>query len=184
MTIIETAEATAAPILEFGRAWMVAPTTAARAVELGLAASGRFGFWANGRAGVLGDVDRHVATAAIGFMAPSAVRDHWQGRPDSLSAWDAALAWFDCATVWGRDALTPMPEEQVRRLADLARKVVDGADLSIGTLFAGSVLIPLPGDAAGDDHQSEPAPGATRRSAPGGVPCGWSRAPRHNHVDR
>lgn len=150
LTTIEVAEATARPILEFGRGWMVAPATAARAAELGLAGSGRFGFWVNGRAGVLGDVDRHVATAAIGFMAPSAVRDHWQARPDSLSAWDAALAWFECAAAWGRDALMPMPQDRVRLLADLARKVIDGADLSVGTLFAGSALIPLAGDAAGD----------------------------------
>ena len=129
---------------------MVAPSTAAKAAEIGLADAGRFGFWVNGRAGVLGDVDRHVATAAIGFMAPSAVRDCWDARPDALSAWDAATAWFECGATWGRETLATMPEPQVRRLADLARKVIDGADLSIGMLFAGSALIPLPGDAAGD----------------------------------
>lgn len=150
MTTIEVTEAVAKPILEFGRGWMVAPTTAARAAELGLADAGRFGFWVSGRAGVLGDVDPRVAAAAIGFMAPDAVRACWQARPDSLSPWDAALAWFDSAAVWGRTALATMPDEKVRRLADLARKVIDHADLSIGTLFAGSTLIPLPGDPAGD----------------------------------
>lgn len=150
MTAAEVAEATAKPILEFGRGWMVAPTTAAKSAELGLAEAGRFGFWVNGRAGVLGDVDRHIATAAIGFMAPAAVRTYWEARPDDLAAWDAALAWFDCGATWGREALATLPEVDVRRLADLARKVIDNADLSIGALFAGSALIPLPGDAAGD----------------------------------
>lgn len=150
MSTIEVAEATARPILEFGRGWMISPATAARGAELGLAASGRMGFWVNGRAGVLGDVDPHIAAAAIGFMAPGAVRAHWESRPTSLSAWDAALAWFDCAATWGSEALASMPEAQVRRLADLARQVIDGADLSIGALFAGSGLVPLPGDAAGD----------------------------------
>lgn len=150
MSAVEVAEATARPILEFGRAWMVHPATAERADELGLLSSGRFGFWTNGRAGVLGDVDRHVATAAIGFMAPATVRTHWEARPDSLSAWQAALEWFDAAARWGRQALDSMPQDRVRRLADLARQIVDGADLSIGALFAGSALIPLPGDAAGD----------------------------------
>jgi len=150
MTTIDVAQATGKPILEFGRAWMVSPATATRAAELELVASGRFGFWVSGRAGVLGDVDPAVAASALGFMAPSAVREYWRVRPASLSAWDAALAWFDCAATWGRNALTVMPEADVRRLADLARKVIDHADLSIGTLFAGSTLIPLPGDAAGD----------------------------------
>lgn len=150
MTTTEVAEATAKPILEFGRAWMMAPGTAERAAALGLADLGRFGFWANGRAGVLGEVDRHVATAALGFMAPAAVAHYWNGRPAELSAWDAAIAWFDCAAVWGRAAFAAMPDERVTRLAELSRKVIDNADLSFGALFAGSALIPLPGDAAGD----------------------------------
>lgn len=150
MTSIAVTEATGKPILEIGRAFMMDPATAARAAELGLAESGRFGFWLNGRAGVLGDVDRHIVTAAIGFMAPSAVRGHWESRPANLTAWEAALAWFDCAARWGRENLTTVPESQLRRLADLTRTVVDGADLSVGALFAGSALIPPPGDAAGD----------------------------------
>jgi hypothetical protein len=150
MTTIEVAETTGKPILEFGRWWMVAPTTAVRAAQLGLADAGRFGFWVNGRAGVLGEVDSAVAAAAIGFMAPQAVHDYWHARRSSLSAWDTALAWFDCAAAWGREALEPMADDDVRRLADLARKVIDQADLSIGTLFAGSARIPTPGDAAGD----------------------------------
>lgn len=149
MTTIDVAEATAKPILEIGRAWMVSPTTAARAGELGLAEAGRFGFWVNGRAGVLGDVDPAVAASAIGFMAPDAVRTYWSARPETLSAWDAALAWFDCGAVWARDALSAMTPEQLRRLADLSRTVIDHADGSIGALFAGSARIPVPEDAAG-----------------------------------
>jgi len=129
---------------------MLAPGTAAKAGELGLTESGRFGFWVNGRAGVLGEVDRHIATAAIGFMAPAAVGHHWEARPASLSAWDAALAWFDCGAVWGREIFAAMPEAKVQRLADLSRQLINGADLSIGSLFAGSALIPLPGDPGAD----------------------------------
>lgn len=148
MTTLQLAEATGKPILEFGRAWMVDSATRDKAKELGL--GGQFGFWVNGRAGVLGEVDAAVVTAAIGFMAPSAVRGYWQARPDGLSAWDVALEWFGVAAAWGRTALAPVSEERVARLASLARKVVDGCDLSTGTLFAGSTLIPLPGDPAGD----------------------------------
>ena len=81
MTTIDVAQATGKPILEFGRAWMVSPATATRAAELELVASGRFGFWVSGRAGVLGDVDPSVAASALGFMAPSAVREYWSVRP-------------------------------------------------------------------------------------------------------
>ncbi len=150
MTTIDVANATAQPILQFGRAWMMAPSTGAKAADLGLAEAGRFGFWVSGRAGVLGEVDPQVAAAAIGFMAPDAVRDYWYARPDTLSAWDAALAWFDCAASWGREVLAAMPDAQVQRLADLSRKVIDNADASTSMLFAGSKLVPLPGDAAGD----------------------------------
>lgn len=150
LTAVDVAEQTAKPILEFGRAWMMSPGTAAKAAELGLVEAGRFGFWANGRAGVLGDVDASIAAAAIGFMDPDAVRGYWSARSADLSAWDAALAWFGCAADWGREVLAAMPEERVRSLADLSRSVIDDADPSIGALFAGSKNIPLPGDAAGD----------------------------------
>jgi len=150
MSARDVADATAKPIHVFGRGFMTSPGTAAKASELGLAESGMFGFWANGRAGVLGDVDRHVAAAAIGFMAPGEVGRYWEARPEGLSAWDVAVAWFDCAATWGRETMASMPEDRVQRLADLSRQVINGADLSTGALFAGSVLIPLPGDAAGD----------------------------------
>lgn len=150
MTTIEAALASATPIHVFGRGFMTWPKTAERSAELGLADAGMFGFWANGRAGVLGDVDATVAAAGIGFMAPAETARYWAARPAELSPWDAALAWFDCAARFGRETLAPMPEERIRRMSDLARKVIDGAGPSMGALFAGSTLIPLPGDAAGD----------------------------------
>lgn len=150
LTTIETADATGKPILEYGRAWMMDPGTAAKAAELGLVEVGRFGFWANGRAGVLGEVDASVAAAAIGFMAPDAVARYWGARREGLSAWDCALAWFGCAAEWGKGALAAMPGERVARLNDLARAVVDAGDRSFGALFAGSALIPMTGDPAAD----------------------------------
>ncbi|MEM7091525.1 MAG: hypothetical protein AAF567_00875 [Actinomycetota bacterium] len=150
LTTTEAAEQTGKPILEYGRSWMMAPGTIERGTELGLMQLGMFGFWVNGRAGVLGDVDASLAASAIGFMAPEQVGTYWEGRSDELSAWDASLAWFEAAAEWGRATLASMPEDRVRRLADLARTLIDGADASIGALFTGSKLIPLPGDAAGD----------------------------------
>lgn len=149
LTPLQAAQQTAKPILEFGRAWMVDASTAAKARELGLADLGRFGFWVSGRAGVLGDVDSKIAAAAIGFMDPAEVDRYWQGRPAGLSAWQAALEWFGVGAEWGRTSLAAMDETRVRRLADLTQRVVEGADPSVGALFAGSTLIPLPSDAAG-----------------------------------
>lgn len=141
---------TGRPILEYGRAWMMDPATAATAKELGLTESGLFGFWVNGRAGVLGDVDATIAAAAIGFMAPGAVRAHWEARPDELSAWDAALAWFGRAADWGQRTLAGLGGAQVERLNELSRVAIDAADVSTGALFAGSARIPMTGDAAAD----------------------------------
>ncbi len=150
LSTIETAEATAKPILEFGRAWMMDPATAATASELGLVEVGRFGFWANGRAGVLGEVDASVAAAAIGFMAPAAVARYWSARREGLGAWDCALAWFGCAASWGSTTMASMPTDQVQRLNELARAIIDSADPSFGALFAGSALIPMTGDPGAD----------------------------------
>ena len=119
--------------------------------SLVLADAGRFGFWVNGRAGVLGEVDSAVAAAAIGFMAPHAVHDYWQRSP-RVRFRPGTQPWHGLAAPpHGVERhLSPWPTSDVRRLADLARKVIDQADLSIGTLFAGSARIPTPGDAAGD----------------------------------
>ncbi len=147
MTPLEIVDATAKPILELGRAWMLAPATAERATELGLELP--FGFWVNGRAGVLGDVGPDVAAAAIGFMYPPLVHHYWLGRPAALSAGAVARAYAEAAAAWGREALAAVPEADLVEVTGLARRVADAAQPSVGALFAGWRALEPPADPAG-----------------------------------
>jgi len=138
---------TAIPILEFGRAWMLAPETGRRALELGL--DGGLGFWANGRAGVVGEADADVAAAAIGFMAPAMVRHHWNHRDTGHSRSEITREYARVAVRFGRVALADLPELDLIRLTDLCNAVAEAALPSCGVLFAGWRRLPQPDDPAG-----------------------------------
>ena len=138
---------TATPILEIGRAWMSAPSTAARAEELGFAPG--FGLWVHGRAGAMGEVNAEAAAAAIGFMAPARVRELWATRPDGLRAVECAAQYADAAAAWGRDALGGVESARLERLTELATRVAVAADASTGALFAAWRGMGLPADPAG-----------------------------------
>jgi hypothetical protein len=146
LSATEIAAATAQPVLEFTRGWLLSPETAKRGAELGLL-PGR-GFWVCGRAGVLGDTDADVVTAAVGFMHPDRLRPFWETRPDGLGAHDLAAAYAECCFEWARTALSGVPEADLRRLTVLVRRVVDGALPQTGALFAGWRAMPAPADAA------------------------------------
>ncbi|MGI9597884.1 MAG: SCO6745 family protein [Acidimicrobiales bacterium] len=139
---------TAVPILEYGRAWMMTPAVAERAAELELVRG--FGFWVNGRAGVLGDVDADVAAAAIGFMAPDSVRELWGVRKAGTTPSEVAEAYADVAAGWGRETLSAIDPSDLVRLTELCDKIADAALPSCGTLFAGWRSLDRPGDPAGD----------------------------------
>ncbi len=147
MTPLEIVDATARPILELGRGWMLAPSTGDRAVELGLELP--FGFWVNGRAGAMGEVEPDVVASAIGFMYPPLARQYWTSRPAGLSARAAAEAYADAAAVWGRGVLAGMAADDLSELAALARKVADAALPSTGAIFAGWRSLAGPTDPAG-----------------------------------
>lgn len=147
MTPLEVVDATARPILELGRGWMLAPSTGERARDLGLELP--FGFWVNGRAGALGDVGPDVAAAAIGFMYPPLVHQYWSARPAALRPIDAAVAYAEAAAHWGRPVLAALPDADLVELTTLARKVADAALPSVGALFAGWRALPAPDDPAG-----------------------------------
>src|SRR3954454_21469134 len=132
---VAIADTLAQPVLEFTRGWLLSKETATRGDELGLL-PGR-GFWVCGRAGVLGDTDADVVTAAVGFMHPARLRPFWESRPDHLGAHDASAEYAQCCFTWARGALAAVPEADLRRLNDLVRRVVDGALPQTGALFAG-----------------------------------------------
>jgi hypothetical protein len=146
-TALQAADRTSIPILEFGRAWMLAPSTSDQADDLGL--DGLFGFWVNGRAGVIGDVDSDIAAAAIAIGSPSFVRRYWEHRPDTMSSLDCSVAYAETAAQWGREQLDGIDTARLERLDELTKKVVMAADASVGMLFAGWRALPHPHDLAG-----------------------------------
>ncbi|MGF1598830.1 MAG: hypothetical protein ACFCVK_18190 [Acidimicrobiales bacterium] len=147
MTTTATIDATAVPILEIGRAWMTSPHTAAAGEALGLHG---FGFWVNGRAGVLGPVDADIAAAALGFMHPATVRAHWEGRPPELTPAAASAAYAGAAATWGRRSLAGIEEGDLADLVTLTRTVAEAAQPSVGALFAGWRALSRPDDPAGE----------------------------------
>ncbi len=145
--MMDVVERTAVPILEIGRAWMSAPATGQRAVDLGFAPG--FGLWVNGRAGAMGEVEPMVAAAAIGFMAPGRVAELWAARPAGLSAAGCATHYAEAAASWGREALASVDAGRLQRTTELARRIAGAADPSTGALFAGWRAVPLPDEPAG-----------------------------------
>lgn len=141
----ELAATLAQPVLEFTRGWLLSKETAKRGTELGLL-PGR-GFWVCGRAGVLGDTDADVVTAAVGFMHPDRLRPFWESRPDGLDAHRCAAEYAACCFAWARGALGEVPEADLRRLTVLVRTVVGAALPQTGALFAGWRAMPEPDDA-------------------------------------
>ncbi len=141
------ADCVAIPLLEFGRAWIMADSTSARAGSLGFEPP--FGFWVNGRAGVIGSADASVAASAIGFMAPDMVRHFWDNRPDRVSAPNAALAYAEAAATWGRQVLADWSTTDLDRLSALCDQVAAAANPTIGVIFAGWRSLTGPTDPAG-----------------------------------
>ncbi len=134
-------------ILEFGRGWMLDPATTERANELGL--DGAFGFWVNGRAGVLGNAESDLAASAIGFMHHDLVRQFWEGRPTTMSALAAADLYAEAAATWGREKLTDISAARLTRLNELNRRIADSVVPSMGALFTGWRALSPPTDPAG-----------------------------------
>ncbi len=134
-------------ILEFGRGWMLDPATIERANELGL--DGAFGFWVNGRAGVLGNAESDLAASAIGFMHHDLVRQYWEGRPTTMSALAAADLYAEAAATWGRVKLAGVSSDHLVRLNELNHRIANAVVPSMGALFTGWKALTPPTDPAG-----------------------------------
>ncbi len=142
------ASAVAVPIVEIGRAWMVADQTLARGAELGMTEP--LSFWVHGRAGVLGDVDADVAAAGIAFMASTRVRELWEGNaPAGLTPRERAAEYAAAAGRWADETFADVETAALERVTELSAHVALAADPSLGTLFAGWRRIELPPTPAG-----------------------------------
>jgi hypothetical protein len=144
LTAADLVDRTAQPVLQITRGWLLSSATAKRGDELGLL-PGR-GFWVNGRAGVLGDVDADVAAAGVGFMHPDRLRPFWETRPKGHTSRELAAEYAACCADWGRGTLGPLGEDTLVRLTDMVRRVVNAALPTSGAIFAGWRAMPVPDD--------------------------------------
>jgi hypothetical protein len=127
-----------------GGRFMLHPDTAALGQANGF--ENPFAFYFLGRGGVLGDVDADVVASAFGFFGPSMVRTMWGLGSEVMGPRQAARLFTQACHAWGRAHLDGVAG--LDRLADLGEKVIEAADPTGLTLFAGWRAEPLPDDAA------------------------------------
>jgi hypothetical protein len=95
-----------------------------------------------GRGGVLGDDTRpDTVAAAIGVIAPDAVRAGWEAARKVGPGEVAASRLAECAR-WGDERLSHLPD--LVRLVSLAERVVISADAVGMPLFAATRSMPVP----------------------------------------
>lgn len=121
-----------ATVCELGRtiydtagAFMLAESTAAKAKDLGFTEP--LQLYLAGRLGPLGDTTPEVAAAAHGFLAPAAAAEAWPAVAKVCSREKATRVFAESCAEYGESRLTSVPEEQARRLSELAARVVDNA---------------------------------------------------------
>jgi len=133
------AATTSAPLREIDRGWTTCPKTLRRARLLELSG---WAYYVAGRGGVLGDEARpDTVAAALGLVAPEAVRAGWEAARAVGPAEVAAARLAECAR-WGDERLAGVP--QVATLVALAERVVVSADAVGLPLFAASRAMPVP----------------------------------------
>ncbi len=133
LTAEETVRAADKILHDVGSVWMLHPDTQARGAEHGYPK--HLAFYFAGRGGVLGDVDAGVVTAAMGWWHPGLVRLMWDRGIAVASAREGARRYAQACADWADDHLTGFAPAD--RLADLAEKVVAGAEEAGLPLFAG-----------------------------------------------
>jgi len=139
-----TAAATRAAVHELGGAFAEDPKTLRQARQLGLTG---WSFYVAGRGGALGDVRPDTVAAALGFIAPDAVRDGWETARRIIPPSEVAEHHLAECCRWGRERLDVF--HGVDRLVDLAVRVVLAADPAGLTLFAAWRTMPMPEDGPG-----------------------------------
>jgi hypothetical protein len=135
----QCAAAAKAAVLELDTAWSTAPKTLRRARVLELSG---WAFAIAGRGGALGsDCRPETVAAALGFVAPDAVRAGWEAAGKVGPADVAAGRLAECAR-WGDEHLAACIG--LPRLVSLAERVVSAADPSALPLFAAWRAMPMP----------------------------------------
>jgi hypothetical protein len=140
----QTAATARAAVHELGGAFAEDPKTLRRARQLGLTG---WSFYVAGRGGALGDVRPDTVAAALGFIAPEAVRDGWDTARRVMPPSQVAAQHLAECCRWGRERLDLFPA--VDRLVELAERVVLAADPAGLPLFAAWRSMPMPEDGPG-----------------------------------
>jgi hypothetical protein len=125
--------ATAEPIHSIGSTIYLSPETFGRATGWGWA--NPFAFYFAGRGGVLGSTDPDVVAAAMGYFNPEVVSSLYPEGIATTGPQGAADRMLEATAAWGRDHLDGV--EGLASFVGLADRLVDGADGSGLTLFAG-----------------------------------------------
>ncbi|HEY3008126.1 MAG TPA: hypothetical protein VGJ63_08710 [Micromonosporaceae bacterium] len=141
MTPEQAAEATKAAVQELGGAFGESPRTLRRARLMGLSG---WAFHVAGRGGALGDVRPDTVAAALGLIAPAAVREGWEAaRRVTTPAGVAAQNLAECCR-WGIENFSQF--HMVGRLVELTERIVVAADAAGMPLFAAWRAMPVPDD--------------------------------------
>ena len=133
---------TRAAVVGVGGRFMIAPQMAAAAERLGLRSHV---LYIRGRVAPVGELTPEAARAVLAIMPAGLVARAFE-RTSHVSAADAAKACAEACADWGRDHLAPLPAEDLERLAMLAEKVLDAAELSALPLAAGWRAVARPSD--------------------------------------
>ncbi len=102
----------------------------------------RRAFYFGARAGVLGPVDADVVVAVCGFFAPALVRRAWDSALSAASPGELVAVDVGLCVAWARRHLASL--SGIDRLAELAGRVVDAAEVSGRPLFAAWRALPDP----------------------------------------
>lgn len=145
MTPEELVSATASKINSLGAIYYFHPDTIARGKEtLGLDG---MRFYLFGRAGVLGDVEAPVVTAAFGYFAPPIVEKLWNSSKETVDPREAARVALECNAILGRGKLDDMAG--LAEFCAAAEQVVADVNPAALQLYAGVAAEPLPEDLPG-----------------------------------
>ena len=128
-------------VLELGGAFADDPRTLRRARQMGLSG---WAFFVAGHGGALGDVRSDTVAAALGFIAPEAVGDGWDGARRVLAPPEVAAVHLAECCRWGVEHLGAFPV--LGRLIELTSRIVLAADAAGMPLFAAWRAMPVPDD--------------------------------------
>ena len=103
-----------------------------------------FDFYTAGRGGALGDVDGRTVAATFVYFNHAQIVESWERGLKVSTPAESTAAFAGCLRAWARTHFADGPD--YGRLAELAGRVVEGADIAAAPLFAAWSSLPEPDD--------------------------------------